>query len=93
MGQRSGMSPEAGLTGSTTVSLRHVGSDVARYPHPTALARHVREGSIFVILRWLEADGLLIRLQGHYRLTRRGRHELAMTRALLRLITRSHSAR
>jgi hypothetical protein len=69
MGQRSGMSPEAGLTGSTTVSLRHVGSDVARYPHPTALARHVRKGSIFVILRWLEADGLLIRQQGHYRLT------------------------
>jgi Mn-dependent DtxR family transcriptional regulator len=68
-------------------------SVVTRYPHPTALARHVRDGSVFVSLCRLEARGLLTRRQGHYRLTRRGKDELAMTRALVHLITRTHAAR
>jgi len=55
---------------------------VARYPHPVALARRVRDSSLFPALRHLEARGLLWREQGQYRLTRRGRNELALTRAL-----------
>jgi len=61
---------------------------VERYPHPTALARRARDGSVFSILRRLEAHGLLRRQDDRYRLTRRGRDELAMTRALIRLVTR-----
>jgi DNA-binding PadR family transcriptional regulator len=59
---------------------------VERYPHPTALARRARDASVFVILRRLEARGLLWRRRGAYRLTQRGRAELAMTSALLRLV-------
>jgi DNA-binding PadR family transcriptional regulator len=59
---------------------------VAQYPHPTALARSVRDGSVFVALRRLEAGGLLTRKRGQYRLTRRGERELALTRAILRLV-------
>jgi DNA-binding PadR family transcriptional regulator len=59
---------------------------VTQYPHPTALARRVRDGSVFVALRRLEACGLLRRRHGQYRLTRRGERELALTRALVRLI-------
>jgi DNA-binding PadR family transcriptional regulator len=58
---------------------------VEHYPHPTALARRVAEGSLFGGLRRLEAHGLLYRRRGLYRLTRRGHEELALTRALLRL--------
>jgi DNA-binding PadR family transcriptional regulator len=58
---------------------------VERYPHPTALARRARDGSLFVGLRRLEAHGLLTRRCGQYRLTRRGRDELALLRALVRL--------
>lgn len=59
---------------------------VERYPHPTALARRVREASLFAGLRRLEARGFLTRRRGQYRLTRRGRDELALVRALARLI-------
>jgi DNA-binding PadR family transcriptional regulator len=62
---------------------------VMSYPHPTALARRVRDGSIFAALRRLEARGLVTRDRGLYRLTGRGRAELAMTRALLRLMVRT----
>ena len=58
---------------------------VALYPHPTAVARCVRDASLFPALRRLEANGFLWRQRGVYRLTRRGRNELTMTRALIRL--------
>ncbi|HWJ30957.1 MAG TPA: hypothetical protein VNR59_01340 [Gaiellaceae bacterium] len=58
---------------------------VERYPHPTALARRARDRSLFVGLRRLEARGLLTRRRGQYRLTRRGRNELALLRAVARL--------
>ncbi len=57
---------------------------VERYPHPTALARRVRDGSLFVGLRRLEARGFLTRRRGQYRLTRTGRNELALLHALAR---------
>jgi Mn-dependent DtxR family transcriptional regulator len=64
---------------------------VLRYPHPTALARRVHDRSLFVALRRLEALGLVRRDRGEYRLTRRGRRELATARALTRLLARPHS--
>jgi DNA-binding PadR family transcriptional regulator len=62
---------------------------VARYPHPTALARRVRDGSAFVALRRLEARGFLRRQDGTYLLTHRGRSELAMAGVLVRLLART----
>jgi hypothetical protein len=64
-------------------------SIVARYPHPTALARHLRDGRLFGALRRLEGRGLLTKRRGTYRLTRRGRDELDMTEMLTRLIARA----
>ena len=64
---------------------------VSRYPHRTALARRARDGSAFVLLRRLEARGLVMRRNDAYRLTRRGRHELELTRALVRLVAVSRS--
>ena len=61
---------------------------VERYPHPTALARHAPDGRVFATLCGLEARGFLRRGRDRYRLTRRGREELAMTRALVRLTLR-----
>jgi hypothetical protein len=58
---------------------------VERYPHSVALARRVRDSSLFPALRYLEARGLLWRQQGEYRLTRLGRNELALTHALIYL--------
>jgi DNA-binding PadR family transcriptional regulator len=58
---------------------------VARYPNRAALARRVRDGSVFPVLRRLERRGLLWRQRDRYRLTRRGREELATTFALIRL--------
>jgi hypothetical protein len=55
---------------------------VAQYPHPVALARRARDNSLFPALRHLEARGFLWRQQGQYRLTERGRTELALTHAL-----------
>jgi DNA-binding PadR family transcriptional regulator len=60
-------------------------SFVERYPHPTALARRVRDASLFPGLSRLEAHGYLSRRCGRYHLTRRGRDELALLRALVRL--------
>jgi DNA-binding PadR family transcriptional regulator len=62
---------------------------VARYPHRVALARRARDGSLFPVLRRLEARGYLRRRQDRYDLTRRGRAELATMSALMRLATRS----
>jgi DNA-binding PadR family transcriptional regulator len=58
---------------------------VERCPNGVALARRARDGSLFGALLRLEALGLLWRQRDHYRLTRRGRDELAMIRALLQL--------
>jgi DNA-binding PadR family transcriptional regulator len=58
---------------------------VSRYPHPTALARRVRDGSLFPALRRLEEHGLVRRRRGLYRLTRCGRSELAFAAELARL--------
>jgi DNA-binding PadR family transcriptional regulator len=65
---------------------------VARYPHPTALARNAQSKAIFPGLRSLERHGLVKRYRDQYRLTRRGRDELAMARAIARLIRVSELA-
>lgn len=62
---------------------------VTRYPHPTALARRVRDGSVFDAISHLERGGLVRRQRGVYRLTRRGQTELEMARALLRMVFRT----
>jgi DNA-binding PadR family transcriptional regulator len=62
---------------------------VERYPQRVALARHTHDGSVFAALRGLEDRGLLRCRRDHYRLTRRGRDELAWTRALTRLVNAS----
>ena len=59
---------------------------VVRYPHPTALARKVRDGSVFAALQRLETSGFIWRRRGQFRLTRHGRDELAITVALVRLV-------
>ncbi|HWJ33209.1 MAG TPA: hypothetical protein VNR59_12810 [Gaiellaceae bacterium] len=58
---------------------------VSRYPHRVALARRAQNGSLFAVLSRLEARGFLRRRQDRYRLTRRGREELALTFALAQL--------
>ena len=58
---------------------------VARYPHATALARRAGDGTLFPVLRRLEARGYVRRQRDRYRLTRTGRDELAMTLAVKRL--------
>ena len=62
---------------------------VLRYPHPRALARRVRDGSVFSALRQLETRGLVRREHGEYRLTGRGLDELRLRGALGRLLARS----
>jgi DNA-binding PadR family transcriptional regulator len=62
---------------------------VVRYPHPTALARRVRDRTLFDGLRRLEAEGLVRKRRGLYRLTRQGRRELATTTLLVGLLARS----
>jgi DNA-binding PadR family transcriptional regulator len=64
---------------------------VLRYSHPTALARRVRDGSVIAALRRLEDRGLVRRARGSYRLTARGRDELAMIRRLALLAARTRS--
>jgi predicted transcriptional regulator len=66
---------------------------VLRYPNPRALARRAPGGRLFPALRRLEARGLVTRRRGEYRLTKRGREELTMAHALLRLLARTDSAR
>ncbi|HET7854838.1 MAG TPA: hypothetical protein VFL41_00115 [Gaiellaceae bacterium] len=64
-------------------------SFVQRYPHPTALARRLPDRRAFAALRRLECRGLVTRRRGQYRLTRRGRTELELTRAVTRLLVRT----
>ena len=64
---------------------------VERHPRRVALARHTHDGSVFAALRGLEARGLLRCRQDVYRLTRRGREELAWTRAVARLLNASRA--
>jgi hypothetical protein len=65
---------------------------VARYPHPVALGRHAPDGSVFAALRGLEHRGLVAHRRGLYRLTRRGRDELWLARAVARLVAAAHAA-
>jgi DNA-binding IclR family transcriptional regulator len=65
---------------------------VARYPHLTALARNTRCEAVYPGLRTLERRGFVRRDRDQYRLTRRGRDELAMARAIARLLRRSELA-
>jgi DNA-binding PadR family transcriptional regulator len=62
---------------------------VAANPHRAALARRAHDGSLFATLRRLEERGLVFRRRDLYRLTRFGAHELAMTRAVARLVARA----
>jgi hypothetical protein len=55
---------------------------LSRYPHPTALARLAAGTPFHPALRRLEHDGLVTRRRGLYRLTVRGRRELALELAL-----------
>jgi hypothetical protein len=61
---------------------------VLKFPHPTALARHLRDGAVFAALRRLEAYGFVRRREGLYCLTAFGRAELEMTVALQQLMAR-----
>ena len=65
---------------------------VTRYPHPRALARRVQDGALFERLRSLEHRGFVARSSGRYRLTRRGRDELAFAVAIARLVSREAPA-
>ena len=62
---------------------------VSRYPHPRALGRNGQDGALFEALRSLEWRGFVRRYRGQYRLTQRGRDELAMRRAIARLVARA----
>jgi DNA-binding PadR family transcriptional regulator len=64
---------------------------VARCPEPAALARR-GAGPLFPALRCLEDAGLVVRACGTYRLTRSGRSELELQRALARIIARAYGA-
>jgi DNA-binding PadR family transcriptional regulator len=64
---------------------------VLRYPHPTALARRVRDRRVIPALRRLEARGLVTRRRGLYRLTTRGEAELGVTRAVAQLLARTRA--
>jgi len=61
---------------------------VSRYPHRAALARHAKDGAVFGALGSLERHGLVRRHGGHFRLTRRGRSELELGRAIAQLVAR-----
>ena len=60
-----------------------------RYPHTKALARKAQNGAVVWGLRSLERRGFVKRYRDHYRLTRRGRDELAMALAISRLVWRA----
>ena len=65
---------------------------VCSYPNLTALTRRVQDGAVFAALRSLECRGFVTRYRDHYRLTRRGRDELAMACAIARLVSRAECA-
>jgi hypothetical protein len=62
---------------------------VESYPHPSALARHMRDETLFPVLLRLEGRGLVRSRGGLYRLTGRGRDELAAVQSLRRLVARA----
>jgi len=65
---------------------------VESYPHPGALAAHaIRDGTLFPVVLRLEGRGLVRVRRGLYRLTRRGRDELAAVQSLRRLVVRALS--
>jgi DNA-binding PadR family transcriptional regulator len=59
-----------------------------RYPHPAALARNAPGTQLFPVLRRLECAGLVTRRRGLYRLTARGKRELALELELGRAVAR-----
>ena len=65
---------------------------VAAHPHPRDLARRARDTALFTGLRRLERAGLVTRRRGVYRVTVRGRAELALERALRVRIARALAA-
>jgi hypothetical protein len=65
---------------------------VARHPHPVALARRLGAARAFGALLRLEERGLVARRRGLYRLTRRGRDELWMARAIAQIVLRARSS-
>lgn len=67
-------------------------SMVFRYPHPQALARKAQNGAVVVGLRSLERRGFVKRYRDRYRLTQRGRDELAMACSIARLAWRADPA-
>jgi hypothetical protein len=64
-----------------------------RYPHPAALARNAAGTPFFPALRRLERAGLVTRRRGLYRLTARGKRELALDLELGRAVARGVSRR
>jgi hypothetical protein len=64
---------------------------IRRYPHPAALARNAAGTPLFPVLRRLERAGLVTRRDGLYRLTARGRSELALDLELGRCVARGLS--
>jgi hypothetical protein len=62
---------------------------VAAQPHPTALARRLPAETLFVGLRRLEGAGLVTRRRGLFRVTARGRSELALDRAVRAALARA----
>jgi len=65
-------------------------TELLRCPHPVALARRLRsDGAHVPGLRRLEAQGLVVRREGLYRLTQRGRDELELMLGLARATTRA----
>jgi DNA-binding MarR family transcriptional regulator len=62
---------------------------VMRYPHPRALARYVGDPSVLAAVRRLEQRGFVRRQSGHFRLTYRGRSELALAHAVAWLVVRT----
>lgn len=67
----------------------HVLSLVARYPHPSALARRAGDVAVFEGIRRLQASGLVYRRDGLYRLTGPGALEHALSQAIGRLVSRT----
>jgi hypothetical protein len=62
---------------------------VAAHPHPRALARRAAGAPYFPALRRLERAGLVARRRGLYRITVRGRNELAFERAIRSSLART----
>jgi hypothetical protein len=65
---------------------------VAAHPHPAALARRSQGAPLFTGLRRLERAGLVVRRRGLYRVTARGRSELALDRAIRASVGRALAA-